>query len=261
MQYYQMTGFMGITDEPAEAVGDFRLPDPDQSALYLDFDGTLVEIAERPDDIDVNPAMTNILARAMDRLDGRVVLVSGRSVATLQKFLPDFKGALIGTHGAEMYIDGVYSKLAEFDEDMVRRLCRLADDFAKLRPSFLVEHKPSGVVLHYRQAEECGALALRFMESLAMAADGFRLQPALMAYELKPECVGKDTALTRLMERLPFRGKTPIYAGDDLTDEPALQLVEHRKGYAIKIGEAETVASHRLPDPKSLLLKLEEWLV
>ena len=187
MQYYQMTGFMGITDQPAEAVGDFKLPDPDQSALYLDFDGTLVEIAERPDDIDVTATITGILDRAMERLDGRVALVSGRSIADLQKFLPDFKGALIGTHGAEMHIDGVHSKL--------------------------------------------------------------------------PECVGKDIALTRLMDRLPFRGKTPIYAGDDLTDEPALQLVERRKGYAIKIGEAETVASHRLPDPKSLLLKLEDWLV
>ena len=94
MQYYQMTGFMGITDQPAEAVGDFKLPDPDQSALYLDFDGTLVEIAERPDDIDVTATITGILDRAMERLDGRVALVSGRSIADLQKFIPNWSSSM-----------------------------------------------------------------------------------------------------------------------------------------------------------------------
>lgn len=261
MQYYQMTGFMGATDTlPDEDEAVIDLPAPDKSVLLLDFDGTLVEIAETPDGINVTPEVKALLAKAMDRLDGRVALVSGRSVETLERFLPDFKGTLIGTHGAEMRHDGELRDLVEIDRDAVARLCRLVDDMGGLRPEFVVEHKPSGVVLHYRQAEEHGAIALRFMESLAMAADGFKLQAALMAYEIKPEGVGKDIALEGLLSKPQFEGFTPVFAGDDLTDEPALDLVQMRGGCGIKIGEAETVAHHRLHDPATLLVHLDRWL-
>lgn len=260
MEFYQMTGFMGQIDTTEDAQIDLTLPDPNEATLFLDFDGTLVDIADRPDGITVPDSVSRLLDRAMVRLDGRVALVSGRSVATLEGFLPGFSGTLIGTHGAERRLDGTHENTVDFDHDTVDRLIRLAEDFAVLRPEFLIERKPSGVVLHYRQAAEHGALALRFMESLAMAADGFRLQPALMAYELKPEGVGKDVALADLLERSAFQGTTPIFAGDDLTDEPALQLVHDRGGVAIKIGQAETLAQARLPDPRTLVKVLEDWL-
>ncbi|CUH13074.1 Trehalose-6-phosphate phosphatase [Jannaschia seosinensis] len=262
MLYYQMTGFMGIeNDETTDNCDGLVLPPHDEVALLLDFDGTLVEIAERPDAIEVTDACRDVLHRAYEKLDGRVALVSGRTIADLEKFLPDFEGPLIGTHGAEFRrAKGAEVERIEFDHDMVAHLTRLVDDFAVLRPEFLVEHKPSGVVLHYRQAEVYGALALNFMDSLAHAADGFRLQSALMAYEIKPETVGKDIALERLLSEPPFAGKTPVYAGDDLTDEPALDLAQKRGGTAIKIGLAETRADHRLPGPKALIERLTAWL-
>ncbi|WP_179378790.1 trehalose-phosphatase [Jannaschia marina] len=258
MEYYQMTGFMGQPDPCAPLTDPF--PNPKRASLFLDFDGTLVDIADRPDGIAIPDRVPSLLDRAMERLDGRVALVSGRSVEALENFLPGFEGTLIGTHGAEMRQGGEHVTLSDYDTDTVRRLTRLVNDFARLRPEFLVEPKPSGVVLHFRQAEAQSALALRFMESLAMAADGFRLQPALMAYEIKPEDVGKDIALARLLEDQAFDGTTPIFAGDDLTDEPALQLVLDRGGTAVKIGQAETVAPVRLPKPADLLDRLEEWL-
>lgn len=260
MQFYEMTGFMGSQEDPASTVAPGDLPDPSRAALLLDFDGTLVDIAERPDGIVVTDAARALVARAVERLDGRVAFVSGRSLDDLERYLPDFGGALIGTHGAELRIDGRRERAAEYDADMVAHLTRLATDFAKLRPEFLIEPKPSGVVLHFRQAERHAALALRFMESLAMAADGFKLQPALMAYELKPEGVGKDVALRRLLAAPPFEGTVPVFAGDDLTDEPALELVQGMGGTGIKIGQAETVARRRLPDPAALLRCLGDWL-
>ncbi len=181
-------------------------------------------------------------------------------MADLERYLPNFGGSIIGTHGAEMRHDGVYHELVQIDRATVARLIRIVDDFAALRPEFLVEHKPSGVVLHYRQAERQAALALRFMESLAMAADGFALQPALMAYELKAEATGKDRAMERLLDEEAFRGTLPVFAGDDLTDEPALEFAASRGGMAIKIGQAESVAKHRLPDPAALRACLEGWL-
>ena len=260
MQYYQMTGFLQRDAEAVAASDRISLPDPSEAALFLDFDGSLVDIAERPQDVTVDPRVPALLARAMDRLDGRVGLVSGRSIETLEHFLPGFRGHMIGTHGAEFRVDMEWSQVSEFDLDTVARLQRLAGDFGALRPEFLVEPKPSGVVLHYRQAEELGGVALKFMDALACAADGFKLQPALMAYELKPESVGKDVALKRLLARPDLMDRVPVYAGDDLTDEPALELVQGRGGTAIKIGEADTVANHRLGGPSDLIDALEEWL-
>ncbi len=260
MDYYQMTGFMGSSEDEGAFCRKRDFPDMARAALLLDFDGTLVEIADRPDGVVVPQAVRDLLARAMDRLDGRVAIVSGRPVADLERYLPDFEGSLIGTHGAEMRHGGALSDLVEVDHATVARLIRIVDDFAALRPEFLVEHKPSGVVLHYRQAERQAALALRFMESLAMAADGFALQPALMAYELKSEATGKDRGMERLLEENLFRGSLPVFAGDDLTDEPALTFAASRGGLAIKIGHAETVAHHRLPDPAALRACLEAWL-
>ena len=260
LPFYSMTGFMAGPGDDTTEDGTIEFPSPQEAVLLLDFDGTLVEIADRPMEIDVNDRVRGVLARAVDRLDGRVGLVSGRRIDDLEHFLPDFRGPLIGTHGAETRLDGQRRFVSDFDQETIRRLQRLVEDFGALRPEFLVEMKPTGVVLHYRQAEEHAGLALRFMESLAAAADGFRLQPALMAYELKPDNVGKDVAIRRLLERPEFEGKVPVFAGDDLTDEPAIDLVQGMGGVAIKIGEAETCAGHRLHGPSDLIQTLERWL-
>ncbi|UWQ18946.1 trehalose-phosphatase [Jannaschia sp. M317] len=258
MLYYQMTGFME-GDSPTDQ-GRITLPKHEDAALFLDFDGTLVEIADRPDGITVPERITTMLKRAQDRLDGRVALVSGRSVSDLEAFLPDFDGPLIGAHGAERRIEGTTEHTQDFDLGKIATLQKLVEDYASLQSGFLVETKPTGVVLHYRQAQEHGALALHFMESLAEAADGFRLQPALCAYEIKPDSVGKDIALSDLLETAAFKGKTPIYAGDDLTDEPPLELVKSLGGTAIKIGGRESVAEYGLETPEMLLRLLEKWL-
>jgi trehalose 6-phosphate phosphatase len=262
MLFYQMTGFMG-QESPAgaEATGAKPvLPAPSDAILMIDFDGTLVDIAERPDAVTVPDRVPALLDRAMERLDGRVGIISGRTIGDLEHFLPGFGGILVGTHGAETRRGGVRTVVDDIDLDVVRRLQRLVADYGDLVPGFLVEMKPTGVVLHYRQAEEKAGLAMKFMESLANAADGFRLQPALMAYEIKPCSTGKDVAMRRLLDEAPLAGKVPVFAGDDLTDEPALDLVQSRGGAAIKIGQAETVARHRLAGPAPLIDLLEAWL-
>ncbi|MEM7641216.1 MAG: trehalose-phosphatase [Pseudomonadota bacterium] len=260
MLYYQMTGFMGGTDDTCNACRAMDLPSPDKTALLLDFDGTLVDIADKPMNVVVPDATRALMARAWDRLDGGMAIVSGRTIDDLEHFLPEFEGPLIGTHGAEMRLDGKRSQTAEFDQAVISRVQRLVQDFGALRPEFLVETKPTGIVLHFRQAEPQSALALRFMESVAAAADGMRLQPALMAYEIKPDTVGKDIGLKTLLDRPEFQGRIPVYVGDDLTDEPAIQLAQDRGGVGIKIGEAETVARHRLAVPADLVRCLGAWL-
>jgi trehalose 6-phosphate phosphatase len=261
MMFYEMTGFMqGHAEQEIDACTAVDLPDRDKAALLLDFDGTLVEIAERPMDVVVGDEVRDVLARAWERLDGRVAIVSGRTIGDLEHFLPEFRGPMIGTHGAEIRLDGKRQRTAEFDRAVISRVQRLVQDFGALRPEFHVETKPTGIVLHFRQAEAQSALALRFMESVAAAANGMRLQPALMAYEIKPDSVGKDIAISTLLERPEFEGTLPIYAGDDLTDEPAIELADARGGIGIKIGESDTCAKHRLATPRDLLQCLGGWL-
>ena len=186
--------------------------------------------------------------------------MSGRTIDDLERFLPKFGGVVVGTHGAELRINGERTQPQDFDLDTVGHLQRLVTDFVALRPEFLCEMKPAGVVLHYRQAEDLAGLALRFMENLVSASSGFRLQPALMAYELKPETVGKDIGIKSILLRPEMAGTVPVFAGDDLTDEPAIRVVQERGGVGIKIGEAESVAHHRLASPSALLDRLEAWL-
>jgi trehalose 6-phosphate phosphatase len=261
MMFYEMTGFMqGHVTDDADQCKAVHLPDPDRAALLLDFDGTLVDIAERPMDVVVTDGARDLLARAWERLNGRVAIVAGRTIGDLEHFLPEFRGPMIGTHGAESRFDGKRERTAEFDRAVISRVQRLVQDFGALRPEFYVETKPTGIVLHFRQAEAQSALALRFMESVAAAADGMRLQPALMAYEIKPESVGKDVGLRMLLDRPEFEGALPIYIGDDLTDEPAIALADERGGVGIKVGDADTCARHRLDSPSDLLACLGGWL-
>ena len=247
---------------PGDASATIRamLPPPEGAALLLDFDGTLVEIAERPDAVVVPSDVSELLARAMARLSGRVALVSGRTMAELDAFLPGFDGDAIGSHGAEMRMDGARRADLEIDQDVLAALVSEVHDHAARHPALHVEEKRTGVVLHYRQAPAREEACRAFIEDAVSRAPGFKLQPAKMALEVKPEGAGKDTALEVLLDRDGWRDAVPVYAGDDFTDEPALDLAQRRGGVAVKIGDAASVARHRLPDPTALRALLGGWL-
>ena len=225
---------------------------PDDAALFLDFDGCLVEIAERPDAIIVPADLPVRLARLHRRLDGAVALVSGRDVADLRRYLPDFPGAIAGSHGAELSLDGTRIEATHDTALDAAALHRTAREMAAPHPAVLVEPKPHGVVMHYRADPALRGFVEDSMARLAETHPGMALQPAKMAVELRPAGRGKDGALARLMDLPSFRGRVPVYAGDDLTDEPAIAEAQARGGFGIKIGDGETGARHRLADPAAL---------
>ena len=229
---------------------------PKDAALFLDFDGCLVEIADRPDAVVVSDALRARLARLHAMLDGAVALISGRDVADLRGFLPDFAGVVAGSHGAELSlapgrIEAVHDQ--PFD---AAALHARAHELARPHPALLVEEKPHGVALHYRADPSLEGYVQQVMQDMLQANPGLMLQPSKMALELRPGGVGKDSALAGLMQRPPFAGRTPVFAGDDHTDEPAMRQAQALGGFAIKIGEGDTVANHRLTDPAALA----EWL-
>lgn len=230
------------------------------SALFLDFDGCLVEIAPRPDAVVIPAGLPSRLARLHDRLGGAVALISGRDVADLRAFLPDFPGAIAGSHGAELAIGGERIQTTHDVAVDIAALHEAAAGAVAAHPAILVERKPHGVALHYRADPSLRPVVETVMQHLARTHPGMVLQPAKMAVELRPGGTGKDAALDRLMARSPFAGRVPIYAGDDLTDEAAMARAQALGGQGIKIGEGETVARTRLADPAALARWLDDAL-
>jgi trehalose 6-phosphate phosphatase len=226
------------------------LPSPPTSllhgaALFLDFDGTLVPLTDVPEAVEVDAELLNLLTHVRDALNGRLAIVSGRSVATLRDLfgLGDF--LLAGTHGLEFAEPGQPprgpERLNAVDEAEV-----IFTDFMADKPGLLVERKTLSVGLHFRRAPEwtnaCRALA----EEVALAT-GLHIQPGKMLYELRPGGADKGTAVAQLMKSAPMAGGLPIFVGDDLTDEEGMMAAQSLGGCGILVGPARvTVAQWHL---------------
>jgi trehalose 6-phosphate phosphatase len=228
------------------------------AALFLDFDGTLVELAATPESIMVPPRLAPLLGRLRERLQGRIAIVSGRAVADLEKYLPAADIGLSGSHGLELRLPGgdalplaAPPALAEAEE-RIRR-------FAGERHGLLVECKPAGVALHYRQAPQEGRAAGDFMEKIAREAD-FIVQRGNMVVELRPRGADKGDAVQAFLRTPAFAGARPVFVGDDLTDEHAFAAAERLGGAGILVGpERDTHARYRLDSAPSVMAWLEAW--
>jgi trehalose 6-phosphate phosphatase len=190
-------------------------------ALFLDFDGTLVELAETPDAIRVSPELPKLLARLGDRLDGRLAIISGRAIGDLERYLSCRGLAVSGSHGLELRLsDGSLVPLAAprgLDQARER-----VGRFAEALPGILIEDKPFSIAVHYRRAPEREAHVRAFMDGLA-AATGLVVQQGKMVTELRPAGADKGDAVRAFMAEPPFAGARPLFVGDDLTDEDAFR--------------------------------------
>lgn len=203
------------------------------ASLFLDFDGTLVPLADTPDAVHVDDALLSMLVQLRDRLDGRLAIVSGRSIATLRDLgLGDF--LLSGTHGLEFAHPGeavqAPPRLPAIDA-VEAAFHAFADD----KPGLLVERKSISVGLHFRGApiwgEAAGALA-----DLLARDHGLALQHGKMLYELRPGGADKGSALTALMQQQPMAGGVPVFIGDDVTDEEGFAAATALGGAGILVG-------------------------
>lgn len=210
---------------------------PDQAALFLDFDGTLVDIAPRPEAVVVPPDLPGLLERLAARLGGALAIVSGRPLAELETLLP-VPLPMAGDHGAS---------LRPAPGAPVERLPlpappddwhRAAEALAAAFPGALVERKAHGFVLHYRLAPEAGAVARSALEAMVGADGDFLVMPARMAWEVKPRAVSKATAVEGLMARSPFAGRQPVFIGDDVTDEAGMAAARAAGGIGLRLQDA-----------------------
>ncbi|MCP1237180.1 trehalose-phosphatase [Gluconobacter kondonii] len=203
---------------------------PSRAALLLDFDGTLVDIAPTPEGVRVPEGLTADLLRLREMLDGALAIITGRPIAQIDHFLPGIPYAVAGEHGVAV-------RLAP-DQDVRQRALPLvpsdwtakSEELAVRYPGASIEHKKAGMVLHYRQAPEAES-AFRDLTSIwPVESHGFHLQDAQMAIELRPLGIDKGKALEELMAEPPFRGRLPLFAGDDVTDRDGVRAARQMGG-------------------------------
>ena len=235
------------------------LPAPGRAALFLDFDGTLVDIAETPDGVDIPQELPDLLDRLLRATGGALALVSGRSVGAIEGFLPGFGGVIVGGHGAETRRGSRLDRHSVADCAALGAMIAAAEGFVQGKPGLLVERKPTGVVLHYRLAPERQAEVESFASGLAQARAGVELHRAKMAAEIRPVDIGKHIAVATLMDSPPFAGRSAVFFGDDVTDEPAMRFCLEKGGAACKVGFGASGAAYRLTCPAQVRAALGIW--
>ncbi|HSW19584.1 MAG TPA: trehalose-phosphatase [Ramlibacter sp.] len=231
---------------------DYLSPD---CALFLDFDGTLVDIAPQPDAVVVPQGLVETLAHLQQFLGGAVAVISGRSIAQLDAFLRPLRLPIAGVHGAERRrIDG---SLALLDTHPLERVEQAAQELARDHAGLRIEAKRGSLALHYRNAPQLEALCVAAMQAAVDESPGLALLRGKMVVEAKPGGASKGHAINDFMSEPPFAGRTPVFIGDDVTDEVGFSAVQRRGGLGVKVGEGASVASHRMANPGVMRDELE----
>jgi trehalose 6-phosphate phosphatase len=206
-------------------------------ALFLDLDGTLLDIAPTPDAVLVPPGLIDSLSGVGARLGGALAIVTGRARETVDNLLAPLAPPGGFGHGAELRDAegrlGGTDSVPRLPADWVSRLEREIASW----PGVILERKPHGLALHYRAAPERRDAALAALESLlAGHAEDFALLPAHMAFEIRPRQATKARAVEALMRTAPFRGRRPVFVGDDVTDEAGMDAARRHGGLGLHVG-------------------------
>lgn len=223
-------------------------------ALFLDFDGTLIELAEGPDEIRLDDGLRPLLTALSERLESRLAIVSGRSVEWLHaQGLGDH--ALSGTHGSELRLAGGALERPERPALLDEVEAAFAT-FAGARPGVIVERKPLAAGLHFRRVPEHEDAAHTFAAEWAERSR-LAVQKGKMMVELRLPGGGKGEAVRAIMEQAPFAGARPVFIGDDVTDEDGFRAAREHGGFGITVGERDSEAArYRLAGVK----EVHRWL-
>lgn len=223
-------------------------------ALFLDFDGTLVDIAPTPDGIVVPERMAERLSALSASLDGALALVSGRALIDLERHCGELPVARAGSHGIDRLFasgEALGDAPEPMSQEVEQRLRRFAED-----SGIRMETKPHGGALHYRENPGGEAEGMKFAEGLA-AEHGFVVKCGKFVIELVRPGADKGGAVRAFMQEAPFAGRRPVFVGDDVTDEDGIAAANEFGGFGIIVGERESAgARYRLADP----VAVHAWL-
>ncbi|WP_202395960.1 trehalose-phosphatase [Stappia sediminis] len=225
-------------------------------SVFLDFDGTLVEIADKPEDVDPADGLKTTLSGCLSFLGGAVAVVSGRPIQELDWFLSPLRLPAAGLHGLEYRLkaeDPVVAAEIGTEIDVLRE--RLA--CAKIiRDGVFVEDKGSALAVHYRAVPQSGPDILAFMKDAIADLEDLHLVSGKMVVEAKPDFSDKGSIVEAFMEERPFQGRIPVFIGDDTTDEDGMRAARQLGGFGVKVGAGESIADFRLKD----VAAVHDWL-
>lgn len=223
-------------------------------ALFLDFDGTLADIAPHPDATQVHPGIVPALEHLHQQLNGALAIVTGRRQVDIDHFLAPLKLPLAAEHGAQ-YRLGSGMEGSVNVPDLAPPL-RVLEPMLERYPALVLERKSAGVALHYRQAPELEAQCRAAVEHAMAQTPGLELLQGKCVLEIKAAGPDKGRAIADFMRHAPFEGRIPVFAGDDVTDEHGFSAVLALGGIGIKVGPGETQAQVRCDDTTML----REWI-
>ncbi|MBC7803822.1 MAG: trehalose-phosphatase [Candidatus Parcubacteria bacterium] len=224
-------------------------------ALFLDFDGTMVDIAPQPNAVEVPRPLIAVLRELKVYLQGAVAVISGRPIAQLDAFLQPLELAIAGVHGAERRdASGQLHLLNTHPLDQVEAAARA---LTLAHSELLVENKRGSIALHYRQRPDLEALCVSTMQDAVSVSPGLTLLRGKMVVEAKPGGASKGRAIEDFLREPPFAGRTPVFIGDDITDEVGFSTVQRLGGIGVKVGDGPSVAWRRIADPTALRRDLE----
>lgn len=248
---------MGAEGAPAVARPE-ALPRPRADwAYFVDLDGTLLDIAPSPDEVTFDDQARALLAELRRFAGGAVALISGRSIEDLERILGEEELPLAGQHGLERRDANGHTVAHETAGDgLAVARDRLVAEVAA-NPGLLLEQKGLSVALHYRAAPHLAGHAHSLMRDLqAELGPEYVTQEGKRVIELKPAGRDKGMAVAEFMREPPFEGRTPVFVGDDATDEYAFAVVNELDGHSIKVGPGDTTARWRLSD----VAAVRRWL-
>ncbi|WP_445621670.1 trehalose-phosphatase [Kushneria sp. Sum13] len=240
-----------------------ELPASDRAwALFLDLDGTLVDLVDHPDNIAVDDALRARLETLTDLLDGAVAVISGRAIDDLDKHLHLPTLAMSGQHGAEWrnsqgdrQIAGDHQKALEAVRQQVKEQVERDD-------ALYLEDKGASIALHYRHRPEAGDMLKQNLGSMiGEYSDLLELHQGKFVFEIKGQGYDKGVALERFLAIPPFAERCPVFIGDDRTDEDGFRVVNAHQGIAIKVGTGDSLAHERLTDPGAVHAWLDQWIM
>jgi len=228
-------------------------------ALYLDIDGTILDLAPTPEEVDVPPWVVPLLRSLVLKLDGAVAFVSGRTVAAIDALFQPLELPAIGVHGGEIRVGGGSVVVDESLAAELQSVLPLVNGAVARIRGVRLENKGCAFALHYRSVPERGREVLKAAEMVvASLGPAFAVLVGKCVVEIRPRQLTKGAALRQLMQRPPFRGRSPIFAGDDVTDEDAFEVVNQLDGISVRVGEAAvSAARYRLASPE----ELRRWLL
>jgi trehalose 6-phosphate phosphatase len=219
-------------------------------AFFLDIDGTLLDIADTPDAAEATRGEKALVRRLHDAAGGALALVSGRTLEAIDELFAPLKLPAAGQHGFERRDAAGRRHRHRFPVERLRPLAAELRAFAELHEGLVLEDKGASLALHYRLAPQLAEAAREAVTRAAAPLDGLlKVQAGKMVWELRPAGRDKGMTIGEFLGEPPFAGRTPVFIGDDVTDEDGFRAVNRIGGHSIKVGGGHTEARWQLADP------------